>query len=148
MGGCGFRESRYSLSPFCCNDGSRRSQDGSFSKRCAPRRSTCRVSPQAATDQSIQPRNRLGFCFATNEGEATALPDTLWRRYGQPAVKAAEIKKRVAFHTFRHTCTTLLTQNSEDVKLVQEPLRHATSRITLDLYAQPEWRKSGKLKAN
>ena len=32
--------------------------------------------------------------------------------------------------------TTLLTQNNEEVKAVQELLRHANSRITLDLYAQ------------
>jgi integrase len=30
----------------------------------------------------------------------------------------------------------LLAQNNEDVKVVQELLRHANSRITLDLYAQ------------
>ena len=30
----------------------------------------------------------------------------------------------------------LFTQNNEDVKVVQELLRHANSRITLDLYAQ------------
>ncbi|MBZ5666358.1 MAG: tyrosine-type recombinase/integrase [Acidobacteriia bacterium] len=45
-------------------------------------------------------------------------------------------QKRVGFHTFRHTYTTLLTQNNEEVKVVQELLRHANSRITLDLYAQ------------
>src|ERR1035441_8312761 len=54
----------------------------------------------------------------------------------KPAVKKAEIAKRVGFHTFRHTYTILLTQNNEDVKVVQELLRHANSRITLDLYAQ------------
>ena len=51
-------------------------------------------------------------------------------------MKAAKINKRVGFHTFRHTCTTLLTQNNEDVRVVQELLRHANSRITLDWYAQ------------
>ena len=51
-------------------------------------------------------------------------------------MKAAKIQKRVGFHTFRHTYTTLLTQNNEEVKVVQELLRHANSRITLDLYAQ------------
>jgi hypothetical protein len=30
----------------------------------------------------------------------------------------------------------LLTQNNEEVKVVQELLRHANSRITLDHYAQ------------
>src|SRR5690349_2892662 len=58
------------------------------------------------------------------------------KRHGRPAVKAAKIQKRVGFHTFRHTYTTLLTQNNEQVKVVQELLRHANSRITLDLYAQ------------
>src|SRR5258708_5865800 len=52
------------------------------------------------------------------------------------AAERAGIQKRVGFHTFRHTYTTLLTQNNEDVKVVQELLRHANSRVTLDLYAQ------------
>jgi integrase len=30
----------------------------------------------------------------------------------------------------------LLTANGEDVKTVQESLRHASSRITMDVYAQ------------
>jgi hypothetical protein len=50
--------------------------------------------------------------------------------------------KTVGFHTFRHTYTTLLTQNNEDVKVVQELLRHANSRITLDLYEQRECRET------
>ena len=52
------------------------------------------------------------------------------------ALAAAKITKRVAIRTFRHTYTTLLTQINEEVKVVQELLRHANSRITLDLYAQ------------
>jgi Phage integrase family len=76
------------------------------------------------------------FASPTMKGKQPLWPDTLWRRYGPPAVKAAEIKKRVAFYTFRHMYTTLLTQNSEDIKVVQELLRHAYSRVTLDLYAQ------------
>jgi hypothetical protein len=70
------------------------------------------------------------------KGRQPLWPETVWRRYGRPAVKAANIQKRVGFHTFRHTYTTLLTQNNEEVKVVQELLRHANSRITLDLYAQ------------
>jgi integrase len=70
------------------------------------------------------------------KGKQPLWPEALWRRYGRPAVKAAKIQKRVGFHSFRHTYTTLLTQNNEEVKVVQELLRHANSRITLDLYAQ------------
>ena len=76
------------------------------------------------------------FASAKMNGKQPYWPETLWRRYGKPAVKKAGIPKRVGFHTFRHTYTTLLTQNHEDVKVVQELLRHANSRITLDLYAQ------------
>ena len=38
--------------------------------------------------------------------------------------------------TFRHSFGTLLKVNGEDVKTVQELLRHANSRITLDVYTQ------------
>ncbi len=41
-----------------------------------------------------------------------------------------------AFENVEHTYTTLLTQNNEEVKVVQELLRHANSRMTLNLYAQ------------
>jgi len=76
------------------------------------------------------------FALPTMKGKQSLWPETLWRRCERPAVKAAKIQKRVGFHTFRHTYTTLLTQNNEEVKVVQELLRHANSRITLDLYAQ------------
>jgi len=76
------------------------------------------------------------FASPRRKGKQPYWPDALWKRYGREAVKKAGITKRVGFHTFRHTYTTLLTQNGEDVKVVQELLRHANSRITLDLYAQ------------
>jgi integrase len=85
------------------------------------------------------------FASVTMKGKQPLWPETLWRRYGKPAVQRAGISKRVGFHTFRHTYTTLLTQNNKDVKVLQELLRHANSRITLDLYAQagmPEKRQA------
>ena len=60
----------------------------------------------------------------------------LWRRYGKPAVHKAGISKRVGWHTFRHSYTTLLKNNGEDIKVVQELLRHANARVTMDVYAQ------------
>lgn len=44
--------------------------------------------------------------------------------------------KNIGWHTFRHSFGTLLKANGEDVKTVQELLRHANSRITLDVYTQ------------
>ena len=45
------------------------------------------------------------------------------------------LTKRVGWRTFRHTYSTLL-RNGEDIKVVQELLRHANSRITMDVYTQ------------
>jgi integrase len=54
----------------------------------------------------------------------------------QPVAKRLGIAKRIGWHTFRRTYTTLLHANGEDVKVVQELLRHGSARITMDVYAQ------------
>ncbi len=61
---------------------------------------------------------------------------TIMRYHIQPVVKILGINKRVSWHTFRRTYSTLLEANGEDVKIVQELLRHASVRITMDVYAQ------------
>ena len=58
------------------------------------------------------------------------------KRYLQPAAERAGIAKRVGWHTFRHTFSTLLRANGEDIKVVQELLRHANSKIKMDIYTQ------------
>lgn len=37
-------------------------------------------------------------------------------------------------HYLRHTFSTLLAENNEDVKTVQSLMRHSSSRVTLDVY--------------
>ena len=39
-------------------------------------------------------------------------------------------------HTFRHTYASLLKANGEDIKTVQELLRHANISVTMNVYAQ------------
>jgi len=46
------------------------------------------------------------------------------------------INNRIGWHTFRFSYATHLKANGEDVKVVQESLRQANSRITLDTYTQ------------
>jgi integrase len=53
-----------------------------------------------------------------------------------PAARRVGITKKLGWHTFRHTFSTLLRANGEDVKVVQELLRHASVKITLDIYTQ------------
>jgi integrase len=38
----------------------------------------------------------------------------------------------------RRTFATLLQANGEDIKVVQELLRHGSSRVTMDIYAQAQ----------
>ena len=63
-------------------------------------------------------------------------PESQLKSHIRPAAQETGIKKPLSGHTFRHTYSTLLRANGEDVKVVQELLRDANSRITLDIYTQ------------
>jgi integrase len=56
--------------------------------------------------------------------------------YVRPAAERAAISKHITWHVFRHSFATQLKANGADVKVVQESLRHASSKITLDVYTQ------------
>ncbi|MEZ2345780.1 tyrosine-type recombinase/integrase [Terriglobus sp. RCC_193] len=58
------------------------------------------------------------------------------KRYIKPVARANGINKNIGWHTFRHSFGTLLKANGEDVKTVHELLRHANSKITLDVHTQ------------
>ena len=76
------------------------------------------------------------FASPWTKGKQPLWPDSLLKRWIQPAAKRVGITKRLGWHTFRHTYSTLLRANGEDVKVVQELLRHANSKITMDVYTQ------------
>jgi integrase len=78
------------------------------------------------------------WVFASPEmrGKQPYWPENILRRHIRPAADRCGIKKPIGWHTFRHSYATHLKANGEDVKVVQESLRHANSRITLDTYTQ------------
>ncbi len=76
------------------------------------------------------------FASETMKGKQPYWPDNLMKRHIKPVARANGINKNIGWHTFRHSFGTLLKANGEDVKTVQELLRHANSRITLDVYTQ------------
>jgi integrase len=78
------------------------------------------------------------WVFASPEmkGQQPYWPENLLRRHIRPAAQRCGIRKTIGWHTFRHSYATQLKANGEDVKVVQESLRHANSRITLDTYTQ------------
>ena len=76
------------------------------------------------------------FASPGTDGKQPLWPDSLLKRWIKPAAKRVGITKRVGWHTFRDTYSTLLRANGEDVKVVQGLLRHANSKITMDVYTQ------------
>ena len=88
-------------------------------------------------------RNPEDWVFASNSSRAGSKRgkqplwlQTIMRYHIHPVVRELAIHKRVSWHTFRRTFSSLLKANGEDVKVVQELLRHASFRITMDVYAQ------------
>jgi site-specific recombinase XerD len=73
-------------------------------------------------------------------------PENLMKRGIRPAAKRAKIMKHISWHTFRRTFSTLLKANGEDIKTVQELLRHANSRITPTFTPRPSRRPNVLLK--
>ena len=64
-------------------------------------------------------------------------PDTLLKKVIRPAVRRAGINdKAIGWHSFRHSLATNLRAAGVDLKTAQELLRHANSRITLDVYTR------------
>jgi integrase len=63
-------------------------------------------------------------------------PDIVLAKVIRPAAKRAGIEKRIGWHTFRHSFSTLLVGNGENVKVIQELMRHASARFTMDIYSQ------------
>lgn len=76
------------------------------------------------------------FASPAMGGKQPYWPETLLKCHVHRAAKRLGITKALGWHSFRRTFATLLGGSNEDVKTVQELMRHANSRLTLDVYAQ------------
>jgi len=61
-------------------------------------------------------------------------PDSLRTKILQPAAKRAGIAKRIGWHTFRHSYSSLLAHTGNDMRVVQELMRHAKLSTILEVY--------------
>ena len=62
-------------------------------------------------------------------------PNSIYRVY----IKRAQedwSHSHIGWHTFRHIFSTILNANGEKPKVIQELLRHATLKVTMDPYVQ------------
>jgi integrase len=76
------------------------------------------------------------FASPHSKGKLPYWPGSLYKAHLEPAAKEVGIVGHFGWHTFRHTYATLLKGNGEDVKVVQELMRHANISVTLNVYAQ------------
>jgi integrase len=61
---------------------------------------------------------------------------SLMRHTIRPTAVKVGISSRIGWHTFRHSFSTLLRATGADIKVMQELMRHASTRVTLDTYTQ------------
>jgi len=85
------------------------------------------------------PYNKPGdwiFASPHKAGIQPYWPGSLFRAHVKPALLKAGISAPVGWHTLRHSFGTLMKANGEDLKTIQELLRHATFKVTADTYTQ------------
>ncbi len=76
------------------------------------------------------------FASPRTKGKNPYWPDSILSSVIRPAPVRAGIQKHVGWHTFRHSFSTILIGNGENVKVVQELMRHSNCRCTLEIYSQ------------
>src|SRR6266481_3467765 len=88
--------------------------------------------------QQTSYRKREDWLFASphSRGKHPLWAQAIMRYHIGPATRKTELQKRVGWHTFRHTYSTLLKLVGADIKVMQELLRHSSVRCTLDTYTQ------------
>ena len=91
-----------------------------------------RLSPGMARKLwAARPGKASGPMFATRNG--TRYSDSNVRRFLDAATERADVPW-VGFHTFRHTCASLLFENGKNIKQVSVWLGHADPAFTLRTY--------------
>jgi integrase len=76
------------------------------------------------------------FASSICHGHKPYWGQSIMRNVIQPRAREIGITSTFGWHAFRHTYSTLLRFNHADVKVMQELLRHASSRVTLETYTQ------------
>ncbi len=78
------------------------------------------------------------WVFASDRrfGKTPLWPDSLRTKVLQPVARRVGITKQIGWHTFRRTYSSLLAATGNDVKVVQELMRHSKISTTMEVYAQ------------
>ena len=77
--------------------------------------------------------NKLNLIFPNEAGQPMN-HNNLVNRHFNPALKRAGID-RIRFHDLRHSFASLLIEQGENIKYIQNQLGHSTPTVTLNIYA-------------
>jgi site-specific recombinase XerD len=76
------------------------------------------------------------FASDVKKGKQPLWPQNVMVDYIRPAAEQAGTKKHIGWHIFRRSFSTLLNATGGDVKTVQELMRHASIKTTMNTYTQ------------
>jgi len=76
------------------------------------------------------------FASRLHKGRRPYWGASILRKYVRPVAESLNIQKRIGWHTFRHSYSTLLRSVGAELKVMQELMRHSTLRTTMDVYTQ------------
>ena len=86
-------------------------------------------TPYPADDDFVFPSMRL-------KGKKPPRANMLVENHLQPAARKAGITEPIGFHSFRRALASALLEDGNDLRLVQEIMRHASPIMTLDAYSR------------
>jgi site-specific recombinase XerD len=73
------------------------------------------------------------FASKRAKGKRPIWGQSIMRKQIHPAIEKLGIKKRIGWHTFRHSYSTLLRNLGTDIKVQQDLLRHVTILSNLEI---------------
>jgi len=76
------------------------------------------------------------FASVRTQGKRPVWGQSLMRKKIHPVAKKLGINKRIGWHTFRYSYSSILRSLRTDIKVQQDLLRHSSARLTLDTYTQ------------
>jgi len=80
-----------------------------------------------------RPHSPLELIFP-NEAGNPMNHNNMVNRYFSPVLKTAKLP-RMRFHDLRHTYTSLLIEQGENIKYIQTQLGHSSPTVTLNVYS-------------
>ena len=78
-------------------------------------------------------KNELGLVFCNEAGQPMNYSNMMNRHF-LPALKDAKLPK-VRFHDLRHTYASIMIEQGENIKYIQNQLGHSSPTVTLNVYA-------------